>query len=369
MARIAIDARKFDDGGIGRYVREILARAPAELPDSEITAVVPPGAAERIRAVAPGVPTIEARSRGYSLAEQQELPRLLGGGRFDLVHFPHYAIPATLAGPRVVVTVHDLIHVRLPRSLLHEGYARIMLRVVRRRADLVLVPGAAVASDLATVGRFPAKKIRVVPNGVSDVFLAGGATSDGERSAFAERRGLVAPWLLHVTNGLPHKGLDVIAAALAQLPPIGLVLAGRGSDSPSVRAQVARGRLPGPVRFLGELSDDDLRTAYGAATAVVVASREEGFGLPALEAMASGGVVVATVAGGLAEVCGDAAVTVEAGSVASLRSALYRIVFELDPVEREGLVRRGLARAARFPWDRSVRATCAVYREALSGSP
>lgn len=368
MTRIAIDARKFEDGGIGRYVREILARAPALLTDAEITAVVPAGGQARIAEIAPGLRTLEARSKGYSLAEQAEMPRLLRGGRFDLVHFPHYSIPATLAGPRIVVTVHDLIHVHVPRTPLHEGYARIMLRLVRKRADVVLAPGAAVARDLVKVARFPAARVRVVPNGVSDVFLGGGPPDERECETFAARHGLASPWLLHVTNGLPHKGLDVLAGALAELPPVGLVLAGRGSDAPAVRSQVARAKLSSPVRFLGEVSDEDLRTAYGAATAVVVASREEGFGLPALEAMACGGVVVATVAGGLAEVCGDAAITVEAGSVASLRSALYRMLFELGRTEREGLVRRGLSRAARFPWSRSVEAVCDVYREALAGS-
>jgi glycosyltransferase involved in cell wall biosynthesis len=368
VPRIAIDARKLEDGGIGRYVREILARAPHVWPEAEFAAVVPPGARERLSSIAPGVRPIEARSGGYSLAEQVELPRLLGGSRFDLVHLPHYAIPAAISGPRLVVTVHDLIHVRLPRSPLHEAYARLMLRVVRRRAALVLVPGAAVARDLVSIGGFPAGRVRVVHNGVSDVFLARGAATNVEQAAFAGRHGLSTPWLLHVTNGLPHKGLDTLLAALAELPPVGLVLVGRGSDGIAVRAQVEAARLASPPRVLGEVSDGELRAAYGAATAVVVASREEGFGLPALEAMASGGVVVATVAGGLAEVCGDAAVTVEAGSVASLRSALYRMAFELGATEREGLVRRGLARAARFPWDRSVRETCAAYREALSGS-
>lgn len=368
MTRVAIDARKLDDGGIGRYVREILARAPAKLPGVEFVAVVPNGASSRLRALAPGVAPVEAHSRGYSLSEQSEIPRLLRSGGFDLVHFPHYAIPAAFRGPRILVTVHDLIHVRFPRTLLHEAYARVMLGAVRRRADLVLVPGAAVARDLASIGRFPAKRIRVVSNGVSDAFLGGGRPDGEAASSFAAARGIPGPWLLHVTNGLPHKGLDVLAAALAELPPIGLVLVGRGSDSPGVRAQLARARLSGPIRFAGEVSDEDLRIAYGTATAVVVASREEGFGLPALEAMASGGVVVATVAGGLAEVCGDVAVTVEAGSVASLRSALYRIAFELDHAEREGMVRRGLARAARFPWDRSVSAICDVYREALGAT-
>ena len=171
-----------------------------------------------------------------------------------------------------------------------------------------------------------------------------------------------------MTNGLPHKGLDVLVAALRELPPLGLVLAGEGSDGPRVRSEVARAGLVGPVVFLGRIPDAELRLAYACASAVVVASRQEGFGLPALEAMAAGGVVVATQAGGLAEVCGDAAIPVEAGSVASLRSALYSVAFDLKQTEREGLMRRGLVRAARFPWGRSVRATCAVYREALSGS-
>ncbi len=366
--RIAIDARKLEDGGIGRYVREILARAPGEMPEASFSAIVPEGKVDRLRSLAPAVAPIASRAQGYSLAEQRELPRLLAPGAFDLVHFPHYVVPAALPGPVVVATVHDLIHVRLPRSILHEGYARLMLRLVRRRARLVLVPGAAVAQDLTSIAGFPPHMLRVVPNGVAETFLVGGAPSPDATTAFEGRHGLHSPWFFHVTNGLPHKGLDVLVAALRELPPLGLVLAGEGSDGPRVRSEVARAGLVGPVVFLGRIPDAELRLAYACASAVVVASRQEGFGLPALEAMAAGGVVVATQAGGLAEVCGDAAIPVEAGSVASLRSALYSVAFDLKQTEREGLMRRGLVRAARFPWGRSVRATCAVYREALSGS-
>ena len=145
-----------------------------------------------------------------------------------------------------------------------------------------------------------------------------------------------------------------------------LVLAGRGSDGPMVRDQLARARLPeGRVRVLGELSEEDLRLAYRGAAAVVVASRHEGFGLPVLEAMACGVPVVAAEAGALLEVTGDAGLLFPVDSVACLLSALYRSVPGSDLVGRQERIRRGLARARELSWDLTAQETHAAYRVAL----
>jgi glycosyltransferase involved in cell wall biosynthesis len=135
-----------------------------------------------------------------------------------------------------------------------------------------------------------------------------------------------------------------------------------------VARAVAAAALATPPVALGALSDADLRLAYAGAAAVAVPSRHEGFGLPALEAMAVGAPVVASDAGGLPEVVGDAGVVVPTGSVAALTGALYRLAFEFHRTEREGLIQRGLIRARQFPWDRSARATCAAYEQALRGA-
>jgi glycosyltransferase involved in cell wall biosynthesis len=363
--RIGIDARKADDGGIGRYVREILARVPEILPRAEFLVAARVGTAARLRQIAPDARVVEVRARGYSIGEHVELPRVFDEAGCDLVHVPHYVLPLGLRSP-VVVTVHDLIHRRLPRSPLHGLYARALLALVRRRAALVLAPSQAVAADLETLVGVARTRIRVVPHGVADAFLAGGPPPPAEIDAFCSQRGLRRPYVLNVTNGLPHKGLDVLLAALAGLPELSLVLGGTGSDRPAVRRKVSAARLHRSPLLLGELSDGELRLAYGGAAVVAAPSRYEGFGLPALEAMAAGAPVVAAAAGGAREVVGDAGVLVPPGSVACLERALYRIAFELHPTEREGLIQRGLIRAGQFPWDRAARATCVAYEQAIA---
>ncbi|MFM8410776.1 MAG: glycosyltransferase, partial [Alphaproteobacteria bacterium] len=232
MPRIGIDARKIADGGIGRYVREILGRLPATIPEAEVVAAVGPGGGTTLRRIAPSVRGIPVSSRGYSLREHVELAAVFARARCDLVHMPHYVVPALLRVPRLVVTVHDLIHCKHPRSALHALYGRTMLRVVRERADLVLVPSRAVADDLVNLAGFDPGRIEVVFNGVPEVFLEGPPVSRQAVAAFERLHGLAAPWVLNVTNGLPHKGLDVLLAALQGVSGLGLAVAGRGSGRP-----------------------------------------------------------------------------------------------------------------------------------------
>jgi glycosyltransferase involved in cell wall biosynthesis len=142
-----------------------------------------------------------------------------------------------------------------------------------------------------------------------------------------------------------------------------------GSDRPAVgatlRAQAGKGAH---VVAVGRVSDHELRLLYAGAAAVVVPSLFEGFGLPAVEAMAAGVPVVVSDAGSLPEVVGDAGTIVPAGCVDSLRDALYRIAFAIDPAERERLIWRGLLRSRQFSWERSARATFAAYEQVVAGT-
>lgn len=367
MPRIGIDARKLADGGIGRYVGELLRRVPALDPGATFVALASPRDCARIArtCAAPNLETVVVRSGGYGLREHLELGRVARASRLDLLHVPHYVLPATVGCP-VVVTVHDLIHWRMPRSALHAAYVRALLRLVRSRARLVLTPSAAVAADLESLARIPRQRLRVVPNGVDAAFW-GAELPPGAAASFAAQRGLVAPYVLNVTNGLPHKGLDLLLRAWrSAAADLQLVLAGRGSDGAAVRAQVARAALPpGRVAVLGELDEHELRLAYRGAAAVVVASRLEGFGLPALEAMAAGVPVVAAEAGALPEVVQGAGLLFPVDSVACLLSALYRSVPGSDLVGRQEKIRRGLARARELSWDRTAQETHAAYGVAL----
>jgi len=364
MRRIGIDARKLGDGGVGRYVGALLSALPRISPEDEWIALVREGAARAVSRAMPSLRVVPVRAAGYSIAEHFELGRVAREEGLDLMHVTHYVLPRRVACP-VVVTVHDLVHWRVPRSPIHSLYCKRMLATVRRRARLTLVPSEAVARDLVMLAGFDAARITVIPNGVSAGFES--IPDEGVVTAFRRRLGLAGPYALNVTNGLPHKGLELLLEAIAPIEGLSLVLAGRGSDRAAVGRRIREsGIAPSRVVVLGGISERELRLAYHGARVAVVASRLEGFGLPALEAMAAGTPVVVTDGGALPEVVGDAGTVVPTDSVASMRASLYRIAFEIDPEERASLVKRGVERARLYSWERVARATFAAYEQALS---
>jgi len=373
VPRIGFDARMLQNGGIGRYVAGLLEAYPGLVRREEIVVFAHPRDYIEVRRRAPEVEVWPVSAPIYSIREHLELAWQVRKAELDLLHMPHYVPPFGVRCP-LVVTIHDLIHLRYPRSRLHEIYCRRMLREVRRRAVLVFTPSHAVAEEVTELAGIEPERIRVVYNGVSTHFEV--PNSGPEVDAFLRRMRLEPPYLLNVTNGLPHKGLATLLEAFRDLLPeavraapegLRLVLAGHGSDRPEVWDEIAAAGLPADtVVPLGSLSEREMRTAYACATAVVVASDHEGFGLPALEGMAAGVPVVASDAGGLPEVVGEAGLLFPVGSVADLREALYTVAFELQGDERDEFVQRGLAQARRFTWESTARATLAAYERALA---
>jgi glycosyltransferase involved in cell wall biosynthesis len=169
-----------------------------------------------------------------------------------------------------------------------------------------------------------------------------------------------------VGNPKPHKGLDVLLGAFAKLAEnhadIGLTLVG----SDTISDQVARHPFRERITMPGRVTDEDLRTLYREATVFCLPSRYEGFGLPALEAMAAGVPVVAAAAGAIPEVVGDAALLVAAGDTDALARGLERVLADAPTASR--LVAAGGARASGFTWDRCAVQTCSSYLAAAGGS-
>lgn len=372
MPRIGLDARMLQNGGIGRYIGELLENFPELVRNEDIVVLAHPRDHVEVRRRAPGIEIFPLTSPIYGLREHVEVAWQARKAQLDLLHVPHYVPPFGVGCP-MVVTIHDLIHLRLPRSRLHAMYCERMLTEVRKRVSLVLTPSQAVAAELSEYGGIEPERIRVVYNGVSDAWPA---PSEGpEVEAFLRRLRLERPYILNVTNGLPHKGLRTLLEAFRDLLPeavraspagIRLVLAGMGSDRPEVLDEIGDCGLPeDTVLPLGGLSEREMRLAYASAAAVVVASEHEGFGLPALEGMAAGVPVVASDAGGLPEVVGEAGLLFPTGSVAHLREALYTVAFELQGAERAELVQSGWDQASQFTWEGTARATLAAYERAL----
>jgi alpha-1,3-rhamnosyl/mannosyltransferase len=331
--RIGIDARKIADFGIGTYIRGLLGGLVSLGSDDEYIVFAPAGA-QIPPAVANIVEHIVLDAPHYSVRELITLGRAAGRARLDVFHAPHYVVPFTRVP--LVVTIHDLIHLHQPmRNPLAPLYARVMIRRAIQHARCVLTVTETVKAQLET--ELGAKNVIVTPNGVTVP-----ATADGRLPT--------ADSFLYVGNDKPHKNVDTLIEALARIPDARLILAGAPFDR-------FRGHERIDVR--GFVSEDELSSLYRNAIALVMPSLEEGFGLPAAEAMAHGTAVITSNAPALVEVTGDAALHAEARDAGALAAAMMRVARDADL--RASLGAKGIERARRFTWKRCAEITRDAY--------
>ena len=348
-------------GGTGRYSRELAAALAAEqadgdtitgwtawhrdIDDAKIDGLLGP-----VRLAMPRRPLVAAWAQGRG-------PR---PADCDIVHAPTLLAPPKGRKP-LVVTIHDAVPWTHPTTLTPRGvdWHRAMAARVARTADAIVVPTQAVADALDDL--LPIRdRVRVIGEGVSPQ-IARPADADARAAALD----LPADYLFTFATLEPRKGLDVLIAALArpdapQLPLLVAGQAGWGGVDPAAQA-TSLGLGPDRVRVLGRVSDADLAVLLDRATAVVVPSRAEGFGLPVLEAMAAGAPVVTSDDAALVEVGGGAPVVVPVGDEAALARTLCEVV--TDPVRRAAMSAAGLERAAAYTWESAAAATWKLYGE------
>jgi glycosyltransferase involved in cell wall biosynthesis len=283
----------------------------------------------------------------------------------NVLFVPAHVVP--LAHPRTVVTIHDLGYRAFPGA--HPPLARRYLdwstRWSAAVARRVIVPSEATARDLTATYSTPQDRIAVIPHGYHPRFHPLDAATVDTGLA---RLGIARPYLLFVGTLQPRKNLARVLAAFERLAAGGwpgqLVLVGqRGWLSDPIFAASARPASParGRVHLTGYLDDEDVLIVYNGAEALVFPSLYEGFGLPALEAMACGTPVLTSSTTSLPEVVGNAALTVDPLSIDSIADGLARLVGDANL--RADLRQRGLARSGQFTWRRAAEQTLAVLEE------
>ena len=313
--RIAIDARKLRDYGIGTYVRNLLRNLTRIDKTTEYVLLCQPvgrgparGRLERTSAPVP------ERAGAYSFREQISVPLDLRRERIDLFHAPHYVLPP-LVPCKSVVTIHDCIHLRFPQYL--PNRVRLCLRAV---VALDRHPPRQPRPD--GVGSVEAGHPQLLPRAAhrrstssTTPWTKGWEKRRPRRRCrqVRERYQLNDPFVLYAGNIKPHKNLERLIEAFHALRRGGfeqvklLIIGDEISKYATLRRAVHRHKLHKHVRFFGFVSDKTLACLYRLAGVFVFPSLYEGFGLPPLEAMASGTPVITSNVSSLPEVVGDAA--------------------------------------------------------------
>jgi glycosyltransferase involved in cell wall biosynthesis len=376
--------------GIGRYIRE-LALGLSELPHEALGGIELVGLTSlgwdgsstitHDLAAFKGTPrdSLPTESEFYVWAYRQRLALWRAARRVGAtaVHIcdPH-ATPLFLglAGVRKIVTCHDLVPTLFPDHYFdaRDGGAFVGARIERRRyrsADLVVAISDATRRDVCTLLGMPPERVVRVHNGVD--LARWEAPPLAEAAPVLARLGLEGcPFVLYVGGADWRKNAEGMIEGLARARAGGvdLDLAWAGPMSPghteAVRAAARQHGVAEHVRLLGFVPDDELGALYRSAVAHIIVSRAEGFGLTVVEAMASGCPVLTTRAGALAEVAGDAAITVDPEDPGAIAAALVRLVRE--PALRQDLILRGRARARQFSRRAQAEAMAGVYREFFS---
>lgn len=368
--KIGIDARLFGPnvggGGLGRYVEELLKGLASQTQANRYVVFVKPASVADARAILPS-DQFEIRPvdiHWYTLKEQLQMGRIIDAEELDFVHIPHWNVSVFQKTP-YLLTIHDLILLEEPSSarattkgpLVHAiktlGF-RFVLNQAIRRAHTIIAPSAYTKeSILRFFPRVKPEAIHVIHEGVTAL--------PEPTPTFVPP---ASPFLLAVGNAYPHKNLEILLSAFADLAPthpeLTLVFAGR-EDVFSRRLEQAAA-LTGfgeRVRFVRNPSDRDLASLYTHAALYVFPSRVEGFGLPPLEAMSQGAPVIAANSSCLPEILGTAARYFPPNDKEALKEQILTLL--QNPELRQAQIHAGYTQAARYSWQTMAKETEALY--------
>ena len=354
VIRLGFDARMIMHSGIGTYIRGLLGEFGHDnnldltlYGDTEKTADV---SAKKISASFPI----------YSLREQFLFPALLKRNQECNLHVPHYNAPIGFRG-NLVVTVHDLIHLRYPASRIAYFYARAMLTAVCRKAKAIIAVSEATKKDLMEMLGVDEIKITVVYHGVGVAeihspqnFQTGGLSPLGEEGKY----------LLYVGMLKPHKNIKVLIEAFLkakqEINDLKLVIAGKNfMVNYTEQFKDRKG-----IQFLGEIPHKRLKQLYRGARIFIFPSLYEGFGFPPLEAMSHGIPVICSNAASLTEVTGCAAALFDPEDTLALANWICKL-WE-DRSKREAMVKKGFEQSQKFSWQICAQETFKIYQGCFS---
>ena len=369
-----LDVRRWNDFGIGTYIRNLVAALAQLDPENRYTLITRPQDAESLAKLGPNFTPAAYPLADTELRHNVTFPLFLRRFHADLYHIPLNSIAYWMPKP-YIVTIHDMSSLLFStksdlRSTLHEErYRRGALRASR-----IIAVSHSTRRDLESVLPIPPERIRTIYSAPDPAFTSNHFDQEHEQQVL-ERYSIRWPFILYAGTVRPQKNVPRLVEAFAVLRgefenhpefhELRLVIIGDElSRNPSVRRAVIATKMEPYVRFLGFVPAETLKVFYRAAAIFAFPSLYEGFGLAPLEAMACGTPVVASNLPPLVEAVGDAAELVTPDNVFDIARGLRELL--LDPERRQKLSSAGPLHARRFNWRETARDVLSVYSEIIN---
>jgi glycosyltransferase involved in cell wall biosynthesis len=358
---ISIDLRKISDSGIGTYIINLVPLAIASMPDTNFYLL---GDLDKLASLswtnAPRIELISIKSKPFSPQEQIELIAKIPS-QTDLLWCPQINIPICYQG-KMMVTVHDIIHVAMPEitgSWLARSYIRLLLQSIRTKVDNLVTVSDFTKSELVRLMNFDEPKITVTHLGAANKWF-NLPPADSPQSK---------PFFLFVGNLKPHKNIARLIEAFQSIEDridCDLVIVGTSVGMINKDHQLIDriSTLGERIKFTGYIDDARLGQYFTHAVGLVLPSLYEGFGLPAVEAMACGCPVIAGNLASLPEVCQDAAIYCNPYSATDIAAQMLKLANDLEL--RSQSIERGKKRAAELNYDRCAIETVKVIHQILT---
>jgi len=299
-----------------------------------------------------------------------KIPYLIQQTKPDLFHYPHFDLPLSISKP-IVITIHDLKYLsqpdffrnhRLPKRLVY----KTMMELSVQRAEHIITDSKNTANDLIHHFNVDPKKVSTIHLGVEEKFFERKPVNQINQSLKKLR--IDQPYFLFVGERRPHKNINALIKAfrlfLEKQTHFQLVIVGRSyQDYKEPEKLVTELDLKNSVHFIDRINDDDLQILYQAATAFISLSQYEGFGLPALEAIASQTPVIVSNNTSFPEVVGDTGILIPPNDIYQAVASMMEITN--NEKIRQELIRRGFERAQTFTWKKCAQETLNIYQQTI----
>jgi glycosyltransferase involved in cell wall biosynthesis len=369
--KIGIDCRLWNETGIGRYTRNLVLNLQRIDKNNKYVLFVLSKDKEEIKSTLKDneFKLVDANIKWHTLDEQINFPQLINQENLDLMHFPYFSVPIFYNRP-FVVTVHDLIMnhfstghastLSLPIYNLKLLAYKFVLNQSAKNAKRIIAVSNATRDEIVDHLKIKIEKITVTCEGIDDKIL------NFSKPSSSEIKNKLKNYFLYVGNVFPHKNIDRLLKAFKMLDEdINLVLVGKEDFFyKKLKEKVKNMNLDNKIFFCGKVTDIELGYLYKNSLGLIMPSLMEGFGLPALEAMANNCLVLASEIPSLKEICEDVAIYFDPYSVNSIMEKIKEV--SNDPSKFTVNKEKGLQRVKKFSWTKMAEETLSVYESCIS---